>query len=88
MLKQSGRDGHLDLETVKILRQKRFYEIKLNQILKEAIVYILFLLVLFVVTFSNLSQSSFVNMKLFQSTFVQSTSPNEIALDKVRMSKI
>lgn len=59
-------------------------------IIKEVFIYVTFLIVLYVVSFSNVSTSSYTYYKLFLSTFVQSQSQNEIGLYDVniKMSSI
>jgi hypothetical protein len=53
--------------------------------LKEVFGYIVFIVVLFVVAFSNLSNSAMQYYRLFQSNFVEQQSSNEIGLFDVRI---
>ena len=65
------------------LKKTRILDKKLLAILKEIFIFIVFLVVLYAVSFSNLSNSSLQYNVLFQNTFVQSQSQYEIGLNYV-----
>jgi len=67
------------MKRIKILDQKCW------SIFKEIFIYIAFVIVLFEISFSNLSSSSMQYNFHFQNTFVRPQSPNEIGLDDVRL---
>ena len=67
------------MKRIKLLDQK------CSEILKEFLIYIVFVTTLFVVTFSNLSNSSIQYNTLFQNTFVKQQTQNEIGLYDVRI---
>jgi 4-hydroxybenzoate polyprenyltransferase len=73
----------LDKNDLKELRRKRLLDIILWSILNEAGIFSLFLLILFVVTFFNLNNSSFIYNQLFKSTFDNKQSQNEQGLNNV-----
>jgi len=56
---------------------------RLNDIVKEIGIYLIFLFFLFYVSFTNLSLSAGPYNRLFQSTFVQRQNLNEIGLNEV-----
>jgi hypothetical protein len=56
--------------------------------LKEVFGYIVFIVILFVVALSNLSNSAIQYNRLFQSNFVEQQSSNEIGLFDVRILTI
>ncbi len=64
-------------------KKRRIFEIKSRQILKEVIVYLVFLVFLYSVSFSNVSSSAKIYNKLFINTFVQQQDKYEIGLRKV-----
>jgi hypothetical protein len=78
----------LDKNDLKELRRKRLLDIILWSILNEAGIFSLFLLILFVVTFFNLNNSSFIYNQLFKSTFDNKQSQNELGLNNVIFAKI
>jgi hypothetical protein len=53
---------------------------RLNEILKEIGIYLIFLFFLFYVSFTNHSLSAKTYNSLFQNTFVQQQKPKEIGL--------
>ncbi len=75
----------LDADDLNELRKKRLLEIKMGQIMKEISIYLLFLFVLFVVAFSNLSSSSFQYNQLFLNTFVNKQSGENMGLNEVNL---
>ncbi len=64
-------------------KKKRVFQLKLNIIIKEVIVFLVFLFFLYSVTFANISNSAYSYNKQFISKFVQQLSTNEIGLDQV-----
>jgi hypothetical protein len=75
----------LDADDLNELRKKRLFEIKMSQIMKEISIYLLFLFVLFVVAFSNLSSSSFQYNQLFLKTFVNKQNGENMGLNEVNL---
>jgi hypothetical protein len=75
----------LDADDLNELRKKRLFEIKMSQIMKEISIYLLFLFVLFVVAFSNLSSSSFQFNQLFLKTFVNKQNGENMGLNEVNL---
>ena len=67
------------------MRRIRLLDIKLWSILNEVCIYSIFLLILCLVTFFNLNNSSFVYNQLFYSTFVNKHNHNEIGLYNVNL---
>jgi hypothetical protein len=65
------------------LRKKREFEVKMSQIMKEISIYSLFLGILFVVAFSNLSSSSYQYNQLFLNTFVHKQKGENMGLNEV-----
>jgi hypothetical protein len=59
----------------------------LNEILKEIGIYLIFLFFLYYVSFKNLSSSAYTYNQLFQQTFVDPQSSNEIGLNDVFIFK-
>jgi len=57
----------------------------MGQIMKEISIYLLFLFVLFVVAFSNLSSSSFQFNQLFLNTFVNKQNGENVGLNEVNL---
>jgi hypothetical protein len=76
---QPDNEDLTELKRIRILDQKCW------SILKEVFAYIVFIVVLFVVAFSNLSNSAMQYNRLFQSNFVEQQSSNEIGLFDVRI---
>ena len=76
--------NQLDKEELNELKRIRILDRKCWSILKEVFVYIVFIVVLFQVTFSNLSNSAIQYNFLFQSSFVEPQSSSEIGLYDVR----
>jgi polycystin 1L2 len=66
------------------MRTKRLIEVKMNQIIREISIYTLFLFILYVVAFGNLSSSSFNYNQLYISTFARTTGSDDIGLDGVK----
>ena len=64
-------------------KRLRIMDKRLNEILKEIGIYLIFLFFLYYVSFKNLSSSAFTYNQLFQQTFVDSQSSNEIGLNDV-----
>jgi hypothetical protein len=79
------QNNKLDNEDLIELKRIRNLDRKCWSILKEVFVYIVFIVVLYVVTFSNLSNSAMRYNHLFQSNFVEQQSSNEIGLYDVRI---
>jgi hypothetical protein len=69
-----------DDDDLKEMRQIRLLEIKFWSILNELGVYLVFWFLLYVVSFFNLNNSSFVYNQLFLNTFVNRQSLDEIGL--------
>ncbi len=69
----------IEMKRIKLLDQK------CSEILKEFLIYIVFVTTLSVVTFTNLSNSSIQYNTLFQNTFVKQQTQNEIGLYDVRI---
>ena len=65
------------------LKRKRLFETKLRSVIKEIIIFVLFLFLLYVVAFSNMSSSSYQYNQIFQSTFVRRVKHNETGLKDV-----
>ena len=65
------------------MRRIRLLDVKLWSILNEVGIYAIFLLILCLITFFNLNNSSFIYNQLFFSTFVNQQSQNELGLDDV-----
>jgi hypothetical protein len=65
------------------MRRIRLLDIKLWSILNEVCIYTIFLLILYLITFFNLNNSSFDYNQLFYSTFVNKQNRNEIGLYNV-----
>jgi hypothetical protein len=80
--------GKIPDEDLNEMKRIRILDQKCWNILKEFLIYIVFVLVLFVVTFSNISKSSFNYNILFQNTFVQPQTISEIGLNDVRFFKL
>ena len=67
------------------LRKNRLFEIKMGQIMKESAIYLLFLFILYVVAFSNLSSSSYQYNQLFLNTFVNKQNGENVGLNEVNL---
>ncbi len=65
------------------MRRIRLLDLKLWSILNEVGIFAIFLLLVYVVSFFNLNNSSYTYNQLFLSTFVQKQSPKEFGLDNV-----
>ena len=65
------------------LKRIRILDKKLLSILKEVFIFLVFMVVLLEITFSNLSSSSMQYNYLFQSTFVDLQNQDEIGLNDV-----
>jgi hypothetical protein len=76
-----------DENKLKFFKRKRLFETKLRSVIKEIIIFVLFLFLLFVVAFSNTSSSSYQYNKIFQSTFVRRVKQNETGLKDVSFLK-
>ena len=57
----------------------------MGQIMKESAIYSLFLFILFVAAFSNLSSSSFQFNQLFLNTFVNKQNGENVGLNEVNL---
>ena len=73
----------LDDSNLEEHKHLRIMNKKLNEILKEIGIYLIFLAILYYVSFTNLSNSAFTYNRLFKNTFVDSQSSNEIGLNEV-----
>jgi hypothetical protein len=71
-------------EELKEMKRIRILDQKCLSIFKEIFIYIAFVVVLYEITFSNLSSSSMQYNFHFQNTFVRQQSSNEIGLNDVR----
>jgi hypothetical protein len=78
----------LNEEDLKELRKNRLFEIKMSQIMKEFAIFLIFLFILYVVAFSNLSSSSFRYNQLFLNTFVHKQKGEHIGLNDVKLISI
>jgi hypothetical protein len=74
----------LDADDLKELRKKRLFEVKISQIMREISVYLLFLFILYVVAFSNLSSSSYQYNQLFLNTFLYTQRDGKLGLNDVK----
>jgi hypothetical protein len=74
-----------DGEELNEMKRIRILDKKCWSILKEVLIYIVFTIVLYEVTFSNLSNSSMQYNFLFRNTFVQHQSSSEIGLYDVKL---
>jgi len=70
-----------------ILKRKRLFETKLRSVIKEIIIFVLFLFLLYVVAFSNTSNSSYQFNQIYRSTFVRRVKGNETGLKHVSFLK-
>ena len=80
-------DHKLDEKDLELLKKKRIFETKLQSVIKEVVIYCLFLFVLFVVAFQNTSSQSFWHNQIFQTKFVRRVIRNDIGLSDVCKSK-
>ena len=76
-------DQLLDEKSLQDLRRLRHLDIILWSILKEALVYMIFLVILYTVSIFNLNSSSYTYNQLFYNTFVYSNNPKELGLSDV-----
>ena len=83
MNRDAFKDDKLNKEDLNELRRIRILDKKCWSIFEEVFIYIVFLMVLYQVAFSNLSSSSMQYNLLFQNTFVKSQSKTEIGIFKV-----
>ena len=65
------------------LKRKRIVEIRLKEIFKEIFLYCIFLFILYYISYTNISISAYTYNKLFQHTFVDKQSSNELGLNEV-----
>ena len=72
-----------DENELNFFKRKRLFETKLRSVIKEIIIFVLFLFLLYVVAFSNTSSSSYQYNKIFQSTFVSRVKHNETGFKDV-----
>ena len=77
------KSSKLDEDELKEMRRIRFLDIMLWSILNEVGIYVVFLMVLYAISFFNLNNSSFVYNKLFLSTFVNQQSQSGLGLKNV-----
>ena len=73
----------LDADDLNELRKNRLFQIKMSQIMKEISIYLLFLFILYVVAFSNLSSSSYQYNQLFLNTFVHKQNGENMGFNEV-----
>jgi hypothetical protein len=73
----------LNEDNLKEMRRIRLLDIKLWSILNELGLFIIFLIILYVISFVNLSASSFIYNQLFLNTFVNKQNSNEVGLHDV-----
>jgi hypothetical protein len=78
--------SYFDTYDLNELRKKRLFEIKMSQIMKEIFIYLLFLIILYVVAFSNLSSSSFQYNQLFLNKFVNKQKGEKMGLNEVNFN--
>ena len=65
------------------MKNQRLLEKKLWSVVKEIFIFVAFLVVMYSVAYSNVSEYSYNYNKLFLNTFVISQSPNESSLGDV-----
>jgi hypothetical protein len=70
------------------LKRKRLFETKLRSVIKEIIIFVLFLFLLYVVAFSNTSNSSYQFNQIYRSTFVRRVKHSESLKDVSFLKKI
>jgi hypothetical protein len=73
----------LNEDNLKEMRRIRLLDIKLWSILNELGLFTIFLIILYVISFVNLSTSSFIYNQLFLNTFVNKQNSNEVGLHDV-----
>ena len=81
--RENNEFEQIDDDDLKEIRRNRILDQKCWSILKEFMLYIVFVIILFQVTFSNVSLSSMQYNILFQNTFVTPQTPSEIGLNDV-----
>jgi len=72
-----------DKDDLKEMRRIRLLDIQFLSILNEMTIYSIFLLLLYVISFFNLNNFSYIYNQLFLNTFVNRQSLNEIGLNDV-----
>jgi hypothetical protein len=72
-----------DKDDLKEMRRIRLLDIQFLSILNEMAIYSIFLLLLYVISFFNLNNFSYIYNRLFLNTFVNRQSLNEIGLNDV-----
>ncbi len=72
-----------DKDDLKEMRRIRLLDIQFLSILNEMAIYSIFLLLLYVISFFNLNNFSYIYNQLFLNTFVNRQSLNEIGLNDV-----
>ncbi len=78
----------LDEDDIKEMRRIRLLDLILWSILSEAGIYATFVLLLYVISFFNLNNSSFVYNQLFLDTFVNKRNQNEFGLTDVFINSL
>jgi len=78
----------LDEDDIKEMRRIRLLDLILWSILSEAGIYAVFVLLLYVISFFNLNNSSFVYNQLFLDTFVNKRNQNEFGLTDVFINSL
>jgi hypothetical protein len=78
----------LDEDDIKEMRRTRLLDLILWSILSEAGIYAIFVLLLYVISFFNLNNSSFVYNQLFLNTFVNKRNQNEFGLTDVFINSL
>jgi len=68
---------------LKDLKRLRLWDKRFDEISRDIGVFLMFLVFLYYVSFSSLSDSSYIYNELFQTTFVQAQNPTEKGLDEV-----
>jgi len=80
---EEEKSSKLDDDELKEMRRIRLLDIMLWSILNEVGIYVVFLMVLYAISFFNLNNSSFVYNQLFLSTFVNQQSQSGLGLKNV-----
>ncbi len=80
----SQHQNKFNEKDLKEMQRIRILDQKCLSIFKEIFIYIAFVVVLYEISFSNLSSSSMQYNFHFQNTFVRPQSSNEIGLNNVR----
>ena len=78
----------LDEDDIKEMRRIRLLDLILWSILSEAGIYATFVLLVYVISFFNLNNSSFVYNQLFLDTFVNKRNQNEFGLTDVFINSL